>query len=73
MGSKCSPCDRAQQHPARGIAENNPACLGLEAVLLFDVLDASSELQALEPKGNSAPHYCIVLTTRPWPILPNWH
>ena len=34
MGSKCSPCDRAQQHPARGIAENNPACLGLEAGLL---------------------------------------
>ena len=35
MGSKCSPCDRAQQHPASGIAENNPACLGLEAGLLF--------------------------------------
>ena len=34
MGSKCSPCDRAQQHPARGIAENSPACLGLEAGLL---------------------------------------
>ena len=37
MGSKCSPCDRAQQHPARGIAENNPACLGLEAVLLSSI------------------------------------
>ena len=35
MGSKCSPCDRAQQHPARGIAENNPACLGLEALLFL--------------------------------------
>ena len=31
MGSKCSPCDRLQQHPANGIAKNSPACLALGA------------------------------------------
>ena len=43
-----SPCDRAQQHPASGIAENSPACLGLEAELFSDVWCSSESWLPME-------------------------